>query len=54
MAEKILSTYKNDVAYLQLIPGTGGVFEVTADSKLIFSKKEVGRFPTFEEIKELL
>jgi selenoprotein W-related protein len=34
----------------QLIPGGGGVFDVTVDGKLIFSKKKVGRFPEVQEI----
>jgi selenoprotein W-related protein len=34
----------------QLTPGSGGVFDVTVDGKLIFSKKEVGRFPEVQEI----
>jgi len=35
------------------LPSSGGVFEVHLDGELIFSKKEVGRFPTPEEIKAL-
>lgn len=30
----------------QLIPSSGGVFEVLADGKLVFSKRSLGRFPT--------
>jgi selT/selW/selH-like putative selenoprotein len=37
-----------------MIEGRGGVFEVTAGSKLIFSKKATHRFPENEEILELL
>jgi selenoprotein W-related protein len=33
-----------------LIPGGGGVFDVSADGKVIFSKKSVGRFPGPGEI----
>jgi selenoprotein W-related protein len=33
-----------------LIPGGGGVFDVTVDGKIIFSKKSVGRFPEPGEI----
>jgi len=33
-----------------LVPGVGGVFEITVDGKLKFSKKQMGRFPTDEEI----
>jgi selT/selW/selH-like putative selenoprotein len=28
----------------------GGVFEITVDGQLKFSKKQLGRFPTDEEI----
>jgi len=38
---------------LKILPSSGGVFEVHLDGELIFSKKEVGRFPTPEEIKAL-
>ncbi len=38
----------------KLVPSGGGVFEVKADGKLIFSKKQSGRFPEDSEIIELL
>jgi selenoprotein W-related protein len=34
----------------QLVKGTGGVFEVTVDGELVFSKKKTGRFPDPGEI----
>jgi len=37
-----------------LIPGHGGVFDVTVDGKLIYSKKAVGRFPQPGEVLSLL
>jgi selT/selW/selH-like putative selenoprotein len=37
-----------------LIGGSGGVFDVTLDGKLIFSKHEQDRFPTDEEIVQLI
>jgi len=36
----------------EMIQGSGGVFDVTVDGELIFSKHEVGRFPTHEEVLE--
>jgi selenoprotein W-related protein len=42
------------VASLEIVPSGGGVFEVDLDDKRIFSKKELGRFPEFEEINEQL
>ena len=38
-------------AEIELIAGSGGVFEVQLDGREIFSKKKEGRFP---ELKELL
>ena len=38
----------------ELIKGTGGVFEVTLNNSLIFSKKELGRFPDDNEIKNII
>ena len=34
----------------ELIPSSGGVFEVTVDGDLVFSKKALDRFPDHEEI----
>jgi selT/selW/selH-like putative selenoprotein len=36
-----------------LVPGVGGAFEITVDGRLLFSKKQTGRFPTDEEIDAL-
>ncbi len=36
----------------ELIEGSGGVFEVMADQKLVFSKKSAGRFPEEQEVLE--
>jgi len=38
----------------EMIEGSGGVFEVKADGKLIFSKKQTGRFPEHQEIFDSL
>jgi selT/selW/selH-like putative selenoprotein len=37
-----------------LIPGSGGVFDVSADGKIVFSKKSVGRFPGPGEVLGML
>jgi selT/selW/selH-like putative selenoprotein len=39
---------------VELIKGGNGVFEVFADGELVFSKKELGRFPSDEEIDALI
>ena len=39
-------------AEVELIPSKGGVFEVTLDGRLLFSKKALKRFPAYQEIPE--
>jgi len=38
----------------ELIESGGGVFEIKANGHLIFSKKQLGRFPEDEEISNLI
>jgi selenoprotein W-related protein len=38
----------------ELVASGGGVFEVSVDGKLIFSKKKIGRFPDDGEVVRLL
>ena len=38
----------------ELIQGTGGVFEVSFNNSLLFSKKQLGRFPIENEIEDLI
>jgi selenoprotein W-related protein len=45
---------KNGDADVTLVKGGGGVFEITIDGDLMFSKKSLGRFPEEQEIDELL
>jgi selenoprotein W-related protein len=54
LAEKILTKRKQEVEGLELVPASGGVFEVEVDGKLIFSKKKEGRFPEWKEIEPAL
>ena len=39
---------------MELVASGGGVFEVSLDGRLIFSKKKLGRFPEDEEILKLI
>lgn len=38
----------------ELLPAGGGVFEITVNGKLVYSKKETGRFPNEGEAEELV
>jgi len=44
LADQLLKL-KQRISSLELVPGSGGVFEVTADDKLVYSKRATGTFP---------
>jgi len=54
LAQELLTTFEQDLYSVALRPGTGGIFEITLDGKLIFSRKEAGRFPEAKEVKQLI
>jgi selenoprotein W-related protein len=39
---------------VELIPGSGGIFDVKADGQMVFSKKVAGRFPEQAEVIDAL
>jgi selenoprotein W-related protein len=39
---------------LELVPGTGGIFDVHVDDELLFTKKMLGRYPEPEDVLPLL
>ena len=54
MAVDLLEKYGNNVKELLLIPSDDGVYEVKKNGKLIFSKKDLGRFPELDEIIDII
>jgi len=45
LTSKLLSTYKQQINDLKLIPSGGGCFEITINGDLIYSKLKTGKFP---------
>ncbi|TMW74070.1 SelT/SelW/SelH family protein [Alteribacter natronophilus] len=41
----MLSHFRHDVEKLELIPASGGAFEVTVNGKKLYSKLDSGEFP---------
>jgi len=52
MAQELLTTFDGEIAELTLKPASGGVFEVTADDQMVWSRKQEGRFPEITELKQ--
>jgi selenoprotein W-related protein len=38
----------------ELVPGSGGIYDITAGTQTVFSKHRTGRFPEHNEIIERL
>jgi selenoprotein W-related protein len=51
---RILEGWSPVLVALELIPGTGGVFDVDVDGERIFFKKMIGRYPEPEDVLPLL
>jgi selenoprotein W-related protein len=54
MAQELLTTFQEEIGEVALQPGTGGVFEVRANGKTIWSRAAEGRFPDMKELKQLV
>lgn len=55
LVNQLLATYGmslNKNLTVALKPADGGVFDVVLDGQLIFSRKQLGRFPTLDEISK--
>ena len=50
MVQAILDKFEHYIDDITVIPSRGGVFEVTAGDELVFSKKELGRHATVDEV----
>jgi selenoprotein W-related protein len=50
LTDEILGQLKTQVSEFSLIPSSDGVFEVVLNNELVFSKKELGRFPDEGEV----
>jgi selenoprotein W-related protein len=53
VADAISTKFGKDVE-VDLIPSSGGVFEVSLDGKLLYSKQKTGRFPDQNEVEGLM
>lgn len=52
LAQELLSTFSDELGEVALLPGSGGVFEVHVDDRLVWSRKAEGRFPEAAELKQ--
>lgn len=54
MAQEVLQTFSLEMGAVTLVPGTGGIFEITLDGVLIWERKRDGGFPDVKALKQLV
>jgi selenoprotein W-related protein len=54
LASRVLTTFKQKVSNLTLVPSGGGCFELTANGELLYSKLKTGQFPDEQSIVDML
>lgn len=54
LVRNILSEHTNKISEVIVIPSSGGVFEVKLNDELLFSKKELDRFPEKDEAENMI
>jgi selenoprotein W-related protein len=50
----VISGWGGVLRVLEIVPGTGGVFDVHVDDELLFTKSMIGHYPEPEEVLPLL
>ena len=55
MAQELLTTFSDDLKSVSLEPSeVAGRFSIFLNGKVIFDRKEQGRFPEIKELKQLI
>jgi selenoprotein W-related protein len=54
MAQEVLSTFSLEMGAVTLVPGTGGIFEISLDGELIWERKRDGGFPDVKVLKQMV
>ncbi|MGN6548755.1 MAG: SelT/SelW/SelH family protein [Pararhizobium sp.] len=54
IAQELLGTFGSDLGGVTLVPGTGGVYEISLDGAVVWERKADGGFPDAKAIKQRL
>jgi len=54
LASRVLTTFKQKISGMTLVPAGGGCFELSANGELLYSKLKTGQFPDEQSIVDLL
>ena len=51
---RILEEWEGVIDTLEIVTGTGGIFDVHVDGELVFTKSMLGRYPQPDDVMPLL
>jgi selenoprotein W-related protein len=51
---RILEEWEGVIELVEVVPGTGGIFDVHVDGDLVFTKSMLGRYPEPDDVVPLL
>ena len=51
---RILEEWEGLIEVLEVVPGSGGIFDVHMDGELVFTKSMLGRYPEPDDVVPLL
>ncbi|KQN78203.1 SelT/SelW/SelH family protein [Devosia sp. Leaf64] len=54
MAQELLSTFSLELGSVTLVPGTGGIFEISFGEELVWERKRDGGFPDIRVLKQMV
>jgi len=54
ISQELLNTFSQVINELTLIPSSGGIFEIYANDRLIWSRKKMEGFPEIKKLKKLV
>ncbi|MBI84216.1 MAG: hypothetical protein CMJ81_13525 [Planctomycetaceae bacterium] len=54
LTTNLLDTYRQKITGLELVPDSGGCFEISLDGDLVYSKLKTGEFPDEAQIVSLV
>ncbi len=54
LAQELLTSFEKELGEVALVPGSGGIFEVTLDGETLATNRETKRMPEAGEVKRLL
>lgn len=53
-AQELLTTFAEEIGEVAIVPGTGGIFQIICQDKLVWDRKAQGGFPDIKQLKQLV